>query len=257
MSSEPEPRAGQGTPTSRPPLTVYAAATMNGWKPIIALEELGLSYDLVEVDFSNNEQKSPAFLELNPNGRIPVIVDHERDDFSLAESGAIMRYLADVPGRGALWPREPLRQYEAEQWLYWCASALGPAMGNAMFFQRIAAPKGIVDEYAIDRYVSESRRCLRILEERFEDGRQWLMGDAEGFTVVDIMAWTYPATAAWCNITIDEHDFPNLHGWIQRMHERPAVARGITLPRPKWHFFGKGDIDAAADENAAQFGSKG
>lgn len=243
--------------SAAPSLTVYTAATMNGWKPLIALEELGVAYRLQELDFSSGEQKSADFLRLNPNGRIPVIVDHGRGDFALAESGAILGYLAREMGGGRLWPREPLRQYEAEQWLYWCASALGPALGNAMFFQRIAAPQGIVDEYAIDRYVSESKRCLQILEERFADGRQWLMGDAVGFTVVDIMAWTYPATAPWANIAIDPDSYPALHDWIRRMHERTAVARAITLPRPQWHFFGEGDVEAAARANAAQFGPMG
>lgn len=172
------------TASKKPRITIFSAPTMNGWKPIIAAEQMGIPYTLQSVDFSKNEQKSPEFLKKNPNGRIPALVDHERGEFALGESAAILKYMAVEVGNGALWPKDKSKQYEAEQWLYWCASALSPAMGNAMFFQRIAPHKGVVDDYAIDRYVNESKRCLQVLEDHLSDGREYLMGDE--LTVVDI-----------------------------------------------------------------------
>mmetsp|Transcript_457 Transcript_457/g.436 ORF Transcript_457/g.436 Transcript_457/m.436 type:complete len:242 (+) Transcript_457:177-902(+) len=236
-----------------PRLTVFAAATMNGWKPLIALEELGIPYKLHAIDFSKNEQHSPDFLKLNPNGKIPAIVDHERNNFALGESAAILKYIAVEIGEGKLWPKDKLKQYEAEQWLYWAASGLSPAFGNAMFFQRIAAPKGIKDEYATKRYVNESDRCVSVLEARLKDGRKWIMGDDEGFTIVDIMAWTYPATHFWANVDISAQKYPYVREWIDRIRARPAVEKGIALPVPQWHFFGEGDIEAAENANASRF----
>ena len=121
-------------------ITLYTAPTANGWKASIALEELGIDYDTVYLHFDKNEQKTPEFLKLNPNGRIPVIVDHAHDDFVLAESGAILLYLAERSGK--LWPTDPQLRHQAMQWLMFQMSAIGPMLGQAMFFQRIAAPKG-------------------------------------------------------------------------------------------------------------------
>ncbi len=129
-------------------ITLYTAPTANGWKASIALEELGIDYDVEYLHFNKNEQKTPDFLKLNPNGRIPVIVDHDHDDFVLAESGAILLYLVERSGK--LWPTAPRLRHKAMQWLMFQMSAIGPMLGQAMFFQRIAAPKGIVDEYAIE-----------------------------------------------------------------------------------------------------------
>lgn len=142
-------------------ITLYTAPTPNGMKVSIALEELGIDYGVEYLHFDKNEQKTPEFLKLNPNGRIPVIVDHDNDGFVLAESGAILLYLAERSGQ--LWPTDPKLHHKAMQWLMFQMSAIGPMLGQAMFFQRIAAPKGIVDEYAIDRYVKESKRLLCIL----------------------------------------------------------------------------------------------
>ena len=148
-------------------ITLYTAPTANGWKASIALEELGIDYDTVYLHFNKNEQKTPEFLKLNPNGRIPVIVDHDNDDFVLAESGAILLYLAERSGK--LWPTDPQLRYQAMQWLMFQMSAIGPMLGQAMFFQHIAAPKGIVDEYAIERYVTESKRLLCVLNDALRD----------------------------------------------------------------------------------------
>ena len=121
-------------------ITLYTAPTANGWKISIALEELGIDYDTVYLHFDKNEQKTAEFLRLNPNGRIPVIVDHDHEEFVLAESGAILLYLAERSGK--LWPTDPRLRHQAMQWLMFQMSAVGPMLGQAMFFQRIAAPKG-------------------------------------------------------------------------------------------------------------------
>ena len=165
-------------------ITLYTAPTANGWKASIALEELGIDYDVEYLHFDKNEQKTPDFLKLNPNGRIPVIVDHDHDDFVLAESGAILLYLAERSGK--LWPTDSRLRHKAMQWLMFQMSAIGPMLGQAMFFQRIAAPKGIVDEYAIERYVTESKRLLGVLNDALRD-QEYLCG---AYSMVDIA--TFP-----------------------------------------------------------------
>lgn len=173
-------------------ITLYTAPTANGWKASIALEELGIDYDVEYLHFNKNEQKTPEFLKLNPNGRIPVIVDHDHDDFVLAESGAILLYLAERSGK--LWPTEPRLRHQAMQWLMFQMSAVGPMLGQAMFFQRIAAPKGIVDEYAIERYVTESKRLLGVLNEALRD-QEYLCGE---YSMVDI------ATFPWARVPVGQ-----------------------------------------------------
>ena len=179
-----------------PAITLYTAPTANGWKASIALEELGIEYRTEYLHFDRQEQKAPAFLQLNPNGRIPVIVDHDNNDYTLAESGAILLYLAERSGR--LFPQTLDARFEAMQWLMFQMSAVGPMMGQAMFFQRIAAPKGIVDDYAIERYVNESRRLLEIVNQRLAD-RDYLCGD---YSMVDIAMFPWARAYRWGNIEI-------------------------------------------------------
>ena len=161
-------------------ITLYTAPTANGYKISVALEEMAISYSFRHLDFQRNEQKTPEYLALNPNGRIPVIVDHQNNEYVLSESGAILLYLAERSGM--LFPEDLEARYEVIQWLMFQMSGVGPMMGQAMFFQRIAAPKGIVDEYAISRYVEESRRLLSIVNERLS-GRDYLCGD---YSIADI-----------------------------------------------------------------------
>ena len=224
-------------------ITLYTAPTANGWKASIALEELGIDYDVEYLHFNKNEQKTPEFLKLNPNGRIPVIVDHDNDDFVLAESGAILLYLAERSGK--LWPTDPRLRHQAMQWLMFQMSAIGPMLGQAMFFQRIAAPKGIVDEYAIERYVTESKRLLNVLNEALRD-QEYLCG---AYSMVDIATFPWARAYRWANV--DVSDLTHLTAWLARVEAREAVQRGLCVPAGKPRFdYSDDELKAAAQRNA-------
>ena len=224
-------------------ITLYTAPTANGWKASIALEELGIDYDVEYLHFNKNEQKTPEFLKLNPNGRIPVIVDHDNDDFVLAESGAILLYLAERSGR--LWPTDPRLRHQAMQWLMFQMSAIGPMLGQAMFFQRIAAPKGIVDEYAIERYVTESKRLLGVLNDALSD-QEYLCGE---YSMVDIATFPWARAYRWANV--DVSDLTHLTAWLARVEAREAVQRGLCVPAGKPRFdYSDDELKAAAQRNA-------
>ena len=224
-------------------ITLYTAPTANGMKVSIALEELGIDYDVEYLHFDKNEQKTPEFLKLNPNGRIPVIVDHDNDDFVLAESGAILLYLAERSGQ--LWPTDPKLHHKAMQWLMFQMSAVGPMLGQAMFFQRIAAPKGIVDEYAIDRYVKESKRLLNVLNDALRD-HEYLCGE---YSMVDIATFPWARAYRWANV--DVSDLPHLTTWLARIEAREAVQRGLAVPAGKPRRFDSDeDLEAATKRNA-------
>ena len=224
-------------------ITLYTAPTANGWKASIALEELGIDYDTVYLHFDKNEQKTPEFLTLNPNGRIPVIVDHANDALVLAESGAILLYLAERSGK--LWPTEPRLRHQAMQWLMFQVSAVGPMLGQAMFFQRIAAPKGIVDEYAIERYVTESRRLLCVLNDTLRD-QEYLRGE---YSMVDIATFPWARAYRWANV--DVSDLTYLTAWLARVEAREAVQRGLCVPAGKPRFdYSDDELKAAAQRNA-------
>jgi GSH-dependent disulfide-bond oxidoreductase len=226
-----------------PAITLYTAPTANGWKASIALEEFEIDYATEYLHFDKNEQKSAEFLQLNPNGRIPVIVDHENNDYVLAESGAILLYLAERCGK--LFPTTLEQRFEAMQWLMFQMSAVGPMMGQAMFFQRIAAPKGIVDEYAIERYVNESRRLLTIVDERLAD-REYLCGD---YSIVDIAMFPWARAHRWGNIPVD--DLMHLGAWFQRIEKRDAVQRGLAVPTGKPRvYYSDDDLAEATRRNA-------
>ena len=224
-------------------ITLYTAPTANGWKASIALEELGIDYDVEYLHFNKNEQKAPEFLKLNPNGRIPVIVDHDHNDFVLAESGAILLYLAERSGK--LWPTDPRLRHQAMQWLMFQMSAIGPMLGQAMFFQRIAAPKGIVDEYAIERYVTESKRLLGVLNDALRD-QEYLCGE---YSMVDIATFPWARAYRWANV--DVSDLIHLTAWLVRVEAREAVQRGLCVPAGKPHFdYSDDELKAAAQRNA-------
>jgi len=224
-------------------ITLYTAPTANGWKASIALEELGIDYDVEYLHFDKNEQKTPDFLKLNPNGRIPVIVDHDHDDFVLAESGAILLYLAERSGK--LWPTDSRLRHKAMQWLMFQMSAIGPMLGQAMFFQRIAAPKGIVDEYAIERYVTESKRLLGVLNDALRD-QEYLCG---AYSMVDIATFPWARAYRWANVDIS--DLTHLTAWLARVEAREAVQRGLCVPAGKPRFdYSDDELKAAAQRNA-------
>ena len=230
----------------RPELHLYTASTMNGWKPLILLEELEVEYELTPVDLGKNEQKEDGYLALNPNGRIPTLVDRAAGDFAVFESGAILWYLAERFGR--FLPAGAKARSEALQWLMFQMSGVGPMMGQAMYFQRIAAPKGEHVPFAIERYVAESRRLLEVVDRRLA-GRPWLLGEA--YSIVDMAMYPYARSYPWAKVSVE--GLEHLEAWFARVGERPAVRRALQKPRPVPAFFGEGDEAAEQAANAARF----
>ncbi len=203
-------------------ITLYTAATPNGHKASIALEELELAYEVHPIDFRKEEQKEDWFLAINPNGRIPAIVDHDEDDLAVFESGAILLYLAEKTGR--LLPSDVRGRSETVQWLMFQMGGVGPMMGQANVFSRYAPEK---IPFAIERYQRECRRLFEVLERRLE-GREWLAADQ--YTVADIANYAWVRTHRWSGV--DVSGLPALEAWRHRIRSRPAVERGLTIPRP-------------------------
>ncbi|MBY6154328.1 glutathione S-transferase family protein [Vannielia litorea] len=230
----------------QPDILLYTANTMNGWKPLIFLHEAEIDYELRPVDFGKKEQKETWYMELNPNGRIPTIVDRGNDDFAVFESGAILWYLAEKYGR--FLPDDPKLRSETLQWVMFQMGGIGPMMGQAMFFQRIAKPNGEEVPYAINRYVNESRRLLEVLDTRLK-GRDWLVGDE--MSIADIATYPWARTYFWATVSVE--GLPHLNRWFERIDAMPRVQEALQLPEPRPAAFGKGDIDAAASANAARF----
>ena len=232
----------------KPDILLYTANTMNGWKPLIFLHEGEIDYDMVPISFAKKEQKAPDYLKLNPNGRIPTIVDRGNDNFAVFESGAILWYLAEKYGK-FLSPAPKIRS-ETLQWLMFQMGGIGPMMGQAMYFQRIAKPNGDEVPYAITRYVDESRRLLEVLNTRLE-GRDWLVGDA--YSIADMATYPWARTHFWATVSVDGLD--HLSSWFEQIDARPKTQAALQLPEPRPAAFGRGDIDAAAAANAANFRS--
>ena len=229
-----------------PDIHLYTASTMNGWKPVIFLEEANMEYELTYIDFGKKEQKSDWYVKLNPNGRIPTIVDRSNDDFVVFESGAILWYLAEKYQK--FLPVGDKARSEALQWLMFQMSGIGPMMGQAMYFQRIAAPKGNEGPYAIDRYVKESRRLLEVLDKQLA-GKAYLLGDE--FTIADIATYPWARSYPWAKVSVDGLDY--LQAWFERIDARPATQKAVTIPKPFPAFFGQGDEAASQAENASRF----
>ena len=225
---------------------LYTAATMNGYKPVLFLEEAGVPYDLTFVDFGNKEQKAPEYVKLNPNGRIPTIVDRSNGDFAVFESGAILWYLAEKYDQ--FLARDAKARSETLQWLMFQMAGIGPMMGQAMYFQRIAAPNGHTEPFSIKRYVDESRRLLEVLDARL-DGREWLAGDAYG--IADMATYPWARAYPWAVVSIDGLD--NLAAWFDRIDSRPAVRKALSIPKAVPAFWGDVDAEAFLAENAHRF----
>lgn len=246
------------------PIKLYTAATMNGYKASIILEELGLPYEVKYMNFSKNEQKEAWYLKINPNGRIPAIIDPNNDDFTLAESAAILMYLCeqyDPENKTKLYPFNDMKlRYQIVQWLYFQMSAIGPIMGNSMYFYRIARAKGINDEFAEQRFKNESIRLLSVLDKQLESQFESSNDKKEFYivgsfcTIADIACYPYVKSAFWANIELK--DFKYIQQWIETMDKRPAVIKGLTIPKENRKFFGEGnekEIEQAIKENAAKF----
>jgi GSH-dependent disulfide-bond oxidoreductase len=208
-------------------IDLYTAATPNGYKASIVLEELEIPYDLHVLDLGSGAQKEPWFLAINPNGRIPAIVDRgageSGDDFAVFESGAIMLYLAERAGR--LIPGDEKGRSRVVQWLMFQMGGVGPMMGQANVFTRYF-PEQI--PAAIDRYRRESRRLLEVLDRQLAD-KEWLAGD---YSIADIANFAWARTYEWPGVPIDGLD--NLKRWMDAIAARPAVQRGLNAPpRPE------------------------
>jgi GST-like protein len=211
-------------------LQLYSLPTPNGVKVAIMLEEIGLPYEPHRVDFAANDQLSPEFLSLNPNNKIPAIIDPDGPGgapLPLFESGAILLYLAEKTGR--LLPSDPARRYETIQWLMFQMGGIGPMFGQLGFFHKFAG-KDIEDKRPRDRYAAECRRLLAVLNARLQ-GREWIMDDE--YTIADV------ATLPWVNNLIgfygagelvDFAQFGEVRRVLDAFLQRPAVARGLQIP---------------------------
>jgi len=211
-------------------IQLYSLNTPNGVKASIMLEETGLPYEPHLVDIGANESHTPEFLALNPNGKIPAIIDPDGPGgkpFGLFESGAILLYLADKSGK-FLSP-DPALRYETIQWVFFQMAAIGPMFGQVGFFHKFAG-REIEDKRPLQRYVDESKRLLGVLETRLS-GRQWLMGD--DYTIADIatLGWVRNLIGFYEAGTIVDFDsFTNVSAWLDRGLARPAVQRGLEIP---------------------------
>ncbi len=203
-------------------IRLYTAATPNGWKASIALEEMAVPYEVHRIHLSKNQQKEEWYLRLNPNGRIPTIVDTDAGDFPVFESGAILLYLAEKYGKFC--PTDARGRSLVVQWLMFQMGGVGPMMGQANVFYRYATEK---IPYAIDRYQRESRRLFEVLERRLGES-EYLAGD---YSIADIANWSWVHTYEWSGVEID--GLPNLQRWLKDIGERPAVQRGRDVPEPR------------------------
>ncbi len=203
-------------------IDLYTAATPNGRKASIILEELALSYNVIYLKLQKMEQKKPEYLKLNPNGRIPTIVDHDEDDFAVFESGAILIYLAEKTGK--FLPTDSKSRSTAIQWIMFQMAGIGPMQGQANVFYRYA-PKKI--NYAIKRYQRETKRLYTVLDNRLRD-REFL---ADQYSIADIATWPWVSIHSWAGVSIE--DLPNLRRWLDAVGERPAVKRGMKVPKSK------------------------
>ncbi len=211
-------------------IDLYTAATPNGHKVSIALEELALPYTLKVLDLSKGEQKQPAFLAICPNGRIPAIVDRAADDFAVFESGACLIYLAEKTGQ--LMPTDAKGRSRVLQWLMFQMGGIGPMMGQANVFFRYFPEK---IQPAIDRYQGESKRLFTVLDSHLKD-HEYLAGD---YSIADIANWAWVRTHRWSGVAVD--DLPHLKRWLDAIRQRPAVQRGIEAPPSKINLTQDGD----------------
>ena len=202
-------------------IDLYTASTPNGWKASICLEELGLPYKTTHLDFGEKEQKQDWYLEINPNGRIPAIIDRENNDFAVFESGAILIYLAEKAGK--LLPTDKEARSVALQWLMFQMAGIGPMQGQALVFIRNVPEKM---PYVIDRYVNETKRLYRVLDRRL-GAEEYLAGD---YSIADIALWPWIYCAEWTGIDLQET--PHLARWYNVLSKRPAIERGRNVPEP-------------------------
>jgi GSH-dependent disulfide-bond oxidoreductase len=213
-------------------LQLYSLPTPNGVKVSIALEEVGLPYEAHRVAFDRNDQLSPEFLSLNPNNKIPAIIDPDGpngEPLALFESGAILVYLADKTGQ--LMPQDPALRYQTLQWLMFQMGGIGPMFGQLGFFHKFAG-KDYEDKRPRDRYLAESKRLLGVLDQRLA-GRTWVMGDEYTIADIAILPWVNNLVGFYgAGDLVGMAEFANVNRAVQAFVARPAVARGLSIPAP-------------------------
>ena len=212
-------------------LQLYSLPTPNGVKASVMLEETELPYEPHLVDFATNDQLSPEFLSLNPYGKIPAIIDPQGpggEPLPLFESGAILIYLADKSGR--FLSSAPAARYETLQWLMFQVGGIGPMFGQVGFFHKFAG-REFADKRPRDRYVAEAQRLLRVLNLRLE-GRDWLMGNAYTIADMAVFPWVRNLSGFYgAGELVGMADFPHVTRALDAFLARPAVARGLSIPR--------------------------
>jgi GST-like protein len=211
-------------------LQLYSATTPNGVKASIVLEEIGLPYEAHYINIGQDETRMPEFLALNPNGKIPAIIDPDGPGgkpLPLFESGAILLYLAEKTGK--LLPADAALRYETIQWVFFQMAAIGPIFGQVGFFNKFAG-REIADKRPLQRYTAESRRLIGVIETRL-DGRDWIMGDAYTIADISMLGWVRNLIGFYeARDLVGFDDFPNVAAWLERGLARPAVQRGLTVP---------------------------
>jgi GSH-dependent disulfide-bond oxidoreductase len=203
-------------------IELYTWTTPNGTKASVTLEELGIPYNVHAVNLGKNEQKTPEYVAINPNGRIPAIIDTEGPGgkpLSIFESGAIMIYLAEKTGK--LLPRDPVRRVEAIEWLMFQMAGIGPMFGQLGWFKR----NGADNQQAITRYTDESARLAGVLDHRLGKA-EYLAGE---FSIADIANFTWVGVLPFFNLALDQ--WPHLKRWHEAIAARPAVQRGLKVPK--------------------------
>jgi GST-like protein len=213
-------------------IDLYTAPTPNGWKASIMLEEVGVPYEVHALRLDQLEQKSERFLRINPNGRIPAIVDRDAGDFPVFESGAILLYLAEKTGK--LLPADAKGRSRAIQWLMFQMGGLGPMQGQANVFFRYAPEK---IPFAIERYQKETRRLYEVLDRRLGEA-PYLAGD---YSIADVATWPWVTLHGWAGVELD--GLEHLQRWVKQVGERPAVQRGRAVPEMP----GSGKLEDRAD----------
>jgi GSH-dependent disulfide-bond oxidoreductase len=200
-------------------IDLYTAPTPNGYKASVMLEEIALPYAVHTIDLPGGGQKTPEFLAINPNGRIPAIVDRDEGDFAVFESGAILIYLAEKTGK--LLPADVRGRSRVIQWLMFQMGGIGPMMGQANVFYRYMPEK---IELAITRYQAEVRRLFEVLDARLAEA-EYLAGD---YSIADIANWCWVRTSRWSGVTLE--GLEHLQRWLESLEARPACRRGIAVP---------------------------
>ncbi|MBR1246594.1 glutathione S-transferase N-terminal domain-containing protein [Bradyrhizobium sp. AUGA SZCCT0169] len=212
-------------------LQLYSLPTPNGVKISIMLEEIGLPYEVHLVDFGKDDQKTPEFLSLNPNGKIPAILDPDGPGgkpLGLFESGAILQYLAEKTGK--LLPVDAARRWQTIQWVHFQMGGIGPMFGQVGFFHKFAG-KEFPDKRPLERYVAESKRLLDVLETHL-GGRQWVMDDEYTIADISMLGWVRNLIGFYGARELVAFDsFKHVPAWLERGLARPAVERGLNIPK--------------------------